>query len=51
MSFQLTRKQTKTRKRLRTYCSTCERPIFEGDATVWQTSPMGLSHEECKGTS
>jgi len=51
MSFELVRRQTKTRKRLRSYCSTCEKPIFEGDATVWQTKPMGLSHEECKETS
>lgn len=44
---QITKRQTKARKRVRSHCSTCKRPIFEGDATVWLTKPMGLSHEEC----
>lgn len=54
MSFGLTTRQTKTRKRVRTHCSTCGRPIFETDEAVWLTKPMGLSHEECapqEGTS
>lgn len=42
------RRQTKTRLRVRSYCSTCHKPIFEGTEVVWQTKPMGLSHEECK---
>jgi len=47
MEFKLVKRQAGTRKRVRSYCSTCQKPIFEGDATQWLTSPMGLSHEEC----
>jgi hypothetical protein len=43
----MVRRQAKTRLRVRSYCSTCKRPIFETDKAVWLTSPMGLSHEEC----
>lgn len=51
MDFQITKRQTKTRLRVRTHCSTCKRPIFETDKAVWLTNPMGLSHETCEETS
>lgn len=51
MSFELVLRQTKTRRRVRTHCSTCTRPIFEDDEAVWLTKPMGLSHKTCEETS
>jgi hypothetical protein len=51
MTFELVKRQTRTRPRVRSYCSTCKKPIFESDETVWLTKPMGLSHKGCEETS
>lgn len=31
----------------RTQCKECELAIFAGQPTVWQTKPMGQSHQAC----
>lgn len=31
----------------RTTCKICRFAIYEGERTVWLTSPMGVSHKRC----
>lgn len=34
-------------RRYVTHCKICCMGIYDGDVTVWLTSPMGLSHRGC----
>jgi hypothetical protein len=47
MNFNKVKSQTKKIPRYRTHCKVCRSAIVEGQAVVWQTKPMGLSHKEC----
>jgi hypothetical protein len=34
-------------RRYATTCKICNMSVFDGDETVWLTSPMGISHKTC----
>lgn len=34
-------------RRYFTQCKICRMGIYEKDVTVWLSSPLGLSHQEC----
>ena len=40
-------RRAKTARKYVSQCKKCKFAIYEDEARVWLTSPMGLSHKEC----